>query len=116
MTIESVSANALCVALIAGAVPVAPAVGAEGMASSDRYAGAAAALQHFPLREPDAMNIMLRADRDKDGVLSLEELEQYDLTIAHRFREADRDRDGKLTYDELERLLSAPERSAASQR
>jgi hypothetical protein len=62
------------------------------------------------------MNIMLRADRDKDGVLSLEELEQYDLTIAHRFREADRDRDGKLTYDELERLLSAPERSAASQR
>ena len=55
-----------------------------------------------------AMNAMLRADRDKDGTLSFEELEQYDMTLAPRFREADADRDGRLTLYEFETLLGAP--------
>src|SRR5688572_19885114 len=31
-----------------------------------------------------AMNAMLRADTDKDGYLSREELERYDMTLARR--------------------------------
>lgn len=52
-----------------------------------------------------AMNAMLRADSDKDGTLSQQELEQYDLTLARRFGEADTDGDGKLTFYEFEKLL-----------
>jgi hypothetical protein len=52
-----------------------------------------------------AMNVMLRADRDKDGMLSREELEEYDITLGPRFVEADWDQNGKLTLHELESLL-----------
>lgn len=55
-----------------------------------------------------AMKAMLRADRDKDGVLSVEELDQYDLTLGPRFREVDSDRDGRLTLYEFELLLEDP--------
>ncbi len=51
---------------------------------------------------------MLRADRDKDGMLSREELEEYDITLGPRFEEVDWDRNGKLTLYELEFLLGAP--------
>jgi hypothetical protein len=64
-----------------------------------------------PLLDSPAMNAMLRADGDKDGVLSREELDRYDLTLGPRFREADSDRDGKLTLHELDALLS-PESEA----
>lgn len=60
-----------------------------------------------------AMHAMLRADRDKDGVLSREELEQYDMGLARRFKDADADRDGKLTLYEFEKLLLPPETSAS---
>ena len=63
--------------------------------------------------DPNAMNAMLRADRDKDGVLSREELDQYDLSLSRRFREVDADRDGKLTLYEFEKLVGPPETSAA---
>lgn len=56
------------------------------------------------LRSP-AMNAMLRADRDKDGMLSREELEEYDITLVPRFAEVDWDRNGKLSLYELEFLL-----------
>ena len=64
--------------------------------------------------DSDAMNAMLRADIDKDGTLTREELEQYDLGLARRFKEADTDRDGKLTLYEFEKLLGPPEASASS--
>jgi hypothetical protein len=56
-----------------------------------------------------AMNAMLRADRDKDGMLSREELDEYDLTLGRRFVDADADRNGRLTLRELETLFGAPE-------
>ena len=58
-----------------------------------------------------AMLAMLRADRDKDGLLSREELDDYDLLLGRRFSEADVDRNGRLTLRELETLLllAAPE-------
>ena len=62
--------------------------------------------------DSQAMNAMLRADKDKDGVLSREELEHYDLSLARRFKEVDADRDGKLTLYEFEKLIVAPETSA----
>jgi hypothetical protein len=52
-----------------------------------------------------AMHAMLRADRNKDGVLSREELEEYDLTLGPRFAEADWDQNGRLTLHEFESLL-----------
>jgi hypothetical protein len=58
------------------------------------------------LRSP-AMSAMLRADQDKDGVLSREELEDYDLTLLPRFAEFDWDASGKLSLYELEFLLGA---------
>jgi hypothetical protein len=56
-----------------------------------------------------AMNAMLRADRDKDGMLSREELDEYDLTLGRRFADADADRNGRLTLHELETLFAAPD-------
>jgi hypothetical protein len=58
------------------------------------------------LRSP-AMSAMLRADQDKDGVLSREELADYDLTLVPRFAEFDWDLSGKLSLYELEFLLGA---------
>lgn len=55
-----------------------------------------------------AMNAMLRADRDKDGMLSVEELEHYDMTLGPRFGQVDGDRDGRLTLYEFEVLLEDP--------
>jgi hypothetical protein len=87
-------------AAIVGAVAVAaPAFAAEG-------AGANRGTEYV-LSSP-AMNVMLRADRDKDGVLSREELDDYDLTIGRRFSEVDWDQNGRLTLYELEFLLSPP--------
>ena len=63
--------------------------------------------------DSQAMNGMLRADVDKDGVLSRFELDQYDLSLGRRFSEVDADRDGKLTLYEFEKLLEAPETSAS---
>jgi hypothetical protein len=58
------------------------------------------------LKSP-AMSAMLRADRDKDGMLSREELEEYDITLGPRFAEVDWDLNGKLSLYELEFLLGA---------
>jgi len=60
------------------------------------------------------MNAMLRADRDKDGTLSREELDQYDLTLSRRFSEADADKDGKLTFYEFEKLLGETKTESAA--
>jgi len=56
-----------------------------------------------------AMNAMLRADRNKDGLLSREELDEYDLALGRRFSEADADHNGRLTLPEFETLFAAPE-------
>jgi hypothetical protein len=72
---------------------------------------AAAAPGDWPqsaLKSP-AMGAMLRADLDKDGMLSREEVEEYDLTLGRRFIDVDWDQNGKLTLYEFEFLLGAPE-------
>jgi hypothetical protein len=56
-----------------------------------------------------AMSAMLRADRDKDGVLSREELDEYDLTLGRRFADGDWDQNGRLTLYEFEWLLGGAE-------
>jgi Ca2+-binding EF-hand superfamily protein len=62
--------------------------------------------------DSQAMQAMLRADRDKDGVLSRDEVDHYDMSLGRRFKEADTDRDGKLTFYEFEKLLAPRETSA----
>ena len=61
-----------------------------------------------------AMKAMLRADRDKDGTLSIEELDQYDLTLGQRFKHVDSDGDGRLTLYEFELLLEDPHPTTTS--
>ena len=84
---------------------------ALGAFAADKPVGMTVLRPPVPL-DSHAMNAMLRADRDKDGVLSREELEQYDMSLARRFKEADADRDGKLTLYEFEKILPPPETSA----
>ena len=97
------------VVLVAGlAAPVA--LAAERM--SDKAVGSISLRPPVPLAT-HALNAMLRADSDKDGTLSPEELEHYDLTLSPRFREVDRDRDGRLTFYEFEKLLPSPSASAS---
>ena len=81
-----------------------------GLASTaaERPVGSISSRPTVPL-DSQAMNAMLRADRDKDGTLSREELDHYDLGLARRFKEVDADRDGKLTLYEFEKLLSPSE-------
>ena len=85
---------------------------ALGAFAGDRPVGTTAERPAVPL-DSQAMNAMLRADRDKDGVLSREELERYDIGLSRRFNEVDADRDGRLTLYEFEELLAAPEASAS---
>ena len=95
---------------IAGVVAAVAASGAERL--TERATGSTSTRPPVAL-DTHAMNAMLRADRDKDGVLSREELEYYDLTLARRFKEADTDRDGKLTLYEFEKIFASPETSAS---
>jgi hypothetical protein len=90
---------------------------ASPLAAAERFSGKGTGLTSPRLPVPldrEAMNAMLRADVDKDGVLTHEELEQYDIGFARRFRDVDADRDGKLTFYEFEKLLGSPETSASS--
>jgi Ca2+-binding EF-hand superfamily protein len=79
---------------------------------SDKAVGSTSLRPPVPL-DTNAMNAMLRADRDKDGTLSREELEHYDMGLAKRFKDVDNDRDGRLTLYEFEKLLGDPETSAS---
>ena len=56
--------------------------------------------------EVAAMNQMVRADVNKDGAVTRDELERMDLELARRFDAADADHDGKLTLREFETLRS----------
>jgi hypothetical protein len=98
-------------ALAAIAMMLAAPAPAADRAPGDKAVGLTAVRPPVPL-DTQAMNAMLRADRDKDGTLSPQELEHYDLGLARRFREADADRDGRLTLYEFEKLLSPLETSA----
>jgi len=57
--------------------------------------------------EVAAMNQMVRADVNKDGVVTRDELERIDPDLARRFDAADADHDGKLTLHEFETLRSS---------
>ena len=98
------------VAVIAIALAVS-AIAADKPPGPDKAVGSTTLRPPVPL-DSEAMNAMLRADRDKDGTLSREELEHYDLGLARRFKEADVDRDGKLTLYEFEKILGPTEQSA----
>ena len=90
--------------LVALAISLATSAPAAEKTVPERSVGSTAVKPPVPL-DTQAMNAMLRADRDKDGTLSREELEQYDMSLARRFKEVDGDRDGKLTLYEFEKLL-----------
>lgn len=93
-------------ALILAAVAIVLAVSASAADKSSVHKpiGSTAPKSAAPL-DTRALNKMLRADRDKDGTLSREELEHYDMSLARRFKDVDADRDGKLTFNEFEKLL-----------
>lgn len=107
--LESQAIGALVMALLLAL----PASGGERLTSGDKNVGTTLSPGRTLVVESEAMSAMLRADRDKDGLLTREELEQYDLTLARRFKEGDADHDGKLTLSELEKLLSSPQTSAS---
>jgi hypothetical protein len=93
------------------------AIGAASLPAAEHPSGKAVgstSLRPPPPLDTEAMNAMLRADVDKDGTLTREELEQYDLSLARRFKDVDFDRDGKLTFYEFEKLLGPPQASASS--
>jgi hypothetical protein len=102
----------LAIALLSAAMLGASAGGNDSAAGVGKSRGAAAE-NRASFAQSHAMGAMLRADRDKDGLLSRPELEQYDLGLARRFREADSDRDGKLNFSEFEKLFSTPESSVS---
>jgi hypothetical protein len=92
-------------------------IGAASLPAAERPSGKAVgstSLRPPPPLDSEAMNAMLRADVDKDGTLSREELDQYDLGLARRFKEVDSDRDGKLSFYEFEKLLGPPQTAASS--
>jgi hypothetical protein len=101
--------------LIVVALASAAGVVASGAAerSPDKAIGSTSLKPPAPI-DTEAMNAMLRADRDKDGTLSREELDQYDLALARRFGEADADRDGKLSFYEFEKLLAEAKAARAA--
>ena len=84
---------------------------ALGAVAADKPVGTTTLRPPLPL-DSRAMNAMLRADTDKDGYLSREELERYDIALARRFREVDADGDGRLTFYEFEKLVEPAETSA----
>jgi hypothetical protein len=104
-------AIALAGALGALAAPAAPAASAAERVSG-KGIGSTSLRPPVPL-DREALSAMLRADRDKDGTLTREELEHHDIGLARRFEEVDGDRDRRLTLYEFEKLLAAPETSAS---
>ena len=102
----------LAIALLSAALVGASAGGNDSTAGVGKSHGAAAE-NRASFGQSPAMGAMLRADRDKDGVLSRAELEQYDLGLARRFKEADTDHDGKLNFSEFERLFATPDTSVS---
>lgn len=57
--------------------------------------------------EVAAINQMVRADVNKDGVVTRDEVERINIELARRFEAADADRDGKLTLHEFETLRAS---------
>jgi EF hand domain-containing protein len=102
----------LAIALLSATLLGAGAGGNHSAAGVGKSNGAAAD-NRASFGQSHAMGAMLRADRDKDGVLSRAELEQYDLGLARRFKEADVDRDGRLNFSEFERLFFTPDSSVS---
>lgn len=102
-----------CVGALAMTTLVAFSAYATEASRAQRDTGSTLLRPSVPL-DSKAMKAMLRADRDKDGLLSIEELDQYDLTLSPRFKEVDSDRDGRLTLYEFELLLEDPHRATTS--
>lgn len=71
-------------------------IGAPGMGAAEK-----------PLTETDSMNLMMKADLDKDGTLTKAEVSKLDPALVAGFEKADADKDGKLNLKELEALVAA---------
>jgi multidrug resistance efflux pump len=69
-------------------------------------------------RADAAVDQMMRADLNKDGTVSREELDRLDPRMSRNFNAADRNRDGQLTLPEFEKLraLSSGGTSGESRR
>jgi hypothetical protein len=106
-------ARALNGLLLGSALAIALTHGEAIFAAGARGNNGDMAKRRIELVQSQALNAMVRADRDKDGVLSRDEVEHYDLSLARRFKEADADRDGKLNFSEFEKLFGTPETSVS---
>ena len=102
----------LAIALLSAALLGASAGGNDSTAGVGKSHGSAAE-NRGSFVQSHALTAMLRADRDKDGLLSRAEVEHYDLGLARRFKEADADRDGKLNFSEFEKLFATPDSSVS---
>lgn len=93
---------AMLTAFVAAAVAVAP-VGAGGAAGAPAPAASMDAAAR-ELRSKAAIEQMMQADVNKDGMVTREEVDRIDSRLGRGFSSADADRDGKLTVREFEKL------------
>ncbi|HSQ04015.1 MAG TPA: hypothetical protein VLN59_08270, partial [Burkholderiales bacterium] len=53
-----------------------------------------------------AMDLMVRADTNKDGTVTKDEVQKLNPRLAGHFDQADANHDGKLSLKEFEKLLT----------
>ena len=107
----SMSRYAVLALLVAASIQAGPGAYGAGAEPARRVEQAAARAA-----ESDAaMDQMMRADVNRDGTISRDEVERFDSRMEPRFKTADLDHDGKLNLREFERLR-ALSRGATSAR
>ena len=87
--------------LLAALLGVVPALAAQGGTGAAQKVDPAVQQE---ARSTAAMDQMIRADVNKDGKVTREEVERLDSRLGRRFNAADGDRDGHLTLPEFEKL------------
>lgn len=59
-----------------------------------------------------AMDLMVRADTNKDGAVTKDEVQKLNPRLATHFEQADANRDGRLNLKEFEKLLTYQDQDA----
>lgn len=90
---------ALCAAVMVAAAMLPAAAHAAGKGGSND-----AAAERAAARADATVEQMMRADVNKDGVVTKDEVDRLDSRLGRRFQAADADGDGKLTLREFEKL------------